>query len=104
MLFRSRYALSIIIGSAPFRQSEYFMSGEAQRHELNYDLIKRAVHGDAAALDEILLYYDAYINSLVTYETTGRNGEIFQHIDEDMKVQVQMKLVDAIQKKWRELI
>ena len=52
------------------------MSGEAQRHELNYDLIKRAVHGDAAALDEILLYYDAYINSLVTYETTGRNAHV----------------------------
>lgn len=80
------------------------MSGDAQRHELNYDLIKRVVHGDAAAVEEILLHYDAYINSLVTYETIGRNGEIFQHIDEDMKVQVQMKLVDAIQKKWRELI
>ncbi len=80
------------------------MSREAQSHELNYDLIKRAVHGDTAALEEILLHYDAYINSLVTYETSGRNGEVFRHIDEDMKIQVQMKLVDAIQKKWRELI
>lgn len=80
------------------------MSREAQSHELNYDLIKRAVHGDTAAMEELLLHYDAYINSLVTYETTGRNGEVFRHIDEDMKVQVQMKLVDAIQKKWRELI
>lgn len=80
------------------------MSREAQSHELNYDLIKRAVHGDTAALEEILLHYDTYINSLVTYETIGRNGEVFRHIDEDMKMQVQMKLVDAIQKKWRELI
>ena len=80
------------------------MSREAQSHELNYDLIKRAVHGDTAALEEILLHYDAYINSLVTYETIGRNGEVFRHIDEDMKMQVQMKLVDAIPKKWRELI
>ena len=80
------------------------MSKGAQSHELTYDLIKRAVHGDPAALETILLHYDAYINSLVTYKTAGPNGELFRHIDEDMKVQVQMRLVDAIQKKWRELI
>lgn len=80
------------------------MSRKAQSHELTYDLIKKAVHGDPAALEEILLHYDAYINSLVTYETTGPDGRTYRHIDEDMKVQVQMKLVDAIQKKWRKLI
>ena len=80
------------------------MSKEAQRHELTYDLIKRAVHGEPAALEEILLHYDAYINSLVEYETTGPDGRTYWLIDEDMKVQIQMKLVDAIQKKWRKLI
>ena len=80
------------------------MSKEAQSHELTYDLIKRAVHGEPAALEEILLYYDAYINSLVEYETTGPDGKTYRHIDEDMKVQLQMKLVDAIQKKWRKVI
>ena len=80
------------------------MSKEAQSHELTYDLIKRAVHGEPAALEEILLHYDAYINSLVTYETTGPDGRLYRCIDEDMKAEVQMKLVDAIQKKWRELI
>lgn len=80
------------------------MSKAAQRHELNYDLIKRAVHGEPEALNEILLHYEAYINSLVAYETVGMDGSTYRHVDEDMKVQVQMKLVDAIQKKWRELI
>lgn len=80
------------------------MSKETQRHELTYDLIKRAVHVEPAALEEILLHYDAYINSLVEYETIGPDGNIYWHIDEDMKVQIQMKLVDAIQKKWRKLI
>ena len=80
------------------------MSKEAQSHELTYDLIKRAVHGEPAALEEILLYYDAYINSLVEYETTGPDGRTYRHIDEDMKIEVQMKLVDALQNKWRKLI
>lgn len=80
------------------------MSRNAQSHELTYDLIKRAVHGEPEALEEILLHYDAYLNSLVTYETTGPDGRTYRHIDEDMKAEVQMKLVDAIQKKWRKLI
>ena len=80
------------------------MSKEAQSHELTYDLIKRAVHGEPAALEEILLHYDTDISSLVEYETAGLDGNTYRHIDEDMKVQIQMKLVDAIQKKWRKLI
>ncbi len=59
------------------------MDNEKKRHELTYDLIKRAVHGERAALEEILLHYDAYLNSLVTYETTGPDGRTYRHIDED---------------------
>lgn len=75
-----------------------------QSHELTYDLIKRAVHGEPAAIEEYLLHYDAYINSLVTYETTDPTGRTYQQIDEDMKAEIQMKLVEAIRKKWRKLI
>ena len=35
------------------RQSENSMSKEAQSHELTYDLIKRAVHGDQEAIGSI---------------------------------------------------
>ena len=80
------------------------MSKEAQNHELTYDLIKRAVHGDQKAIEEYLLHYDSYINSLVAYEEVGQDGRIYHHIDEDMKIEVQMKLVDALQNKWRNLI
>ncbi len=34
----------------------------------------------------------------------GRTAKRTGMVDEDKKVQVQMKLVDAIQKKWRKLI
>lgn len=80
------------------------MKKKAQSYELTYDLIKRAVQGEKEASEEILLHYDAYINALVTYESTGPDGKTYRNIDEDMKVEVQMKLLDAIQTKWKELI
>ena len=80
------------------------MSKVAQSHELTYDLIKRAVHGDQEAIEAYLRYYDAYINSLVMYDVTCPDGRVYSYIDEDMKIQVQMKIVDALQNKWRKLI
>lgn len=73
-------------------------------HELSYDLIKRAVHGEPEALEEILRIYESYHNSLVTYEVTDADGHVHKVIDEDKKVKVQMHLVEAIQKHWRKLI
>lgn len=77
---------------------------EAETLKLTYDLIQKAVHGDQKALEEILHIYDPYINSVVTVERLLPSGEFIREIDEDMKIQVQMKLMDAIQTKWRELI
>ena len=71
---------------------------------LNYDLIKRAVHGEKDALEEILRIYEPFHDSLVTYEVVGLDGKIYKKIDEDKKVQVQMHLLEVIQTKWRELI
>ena len=73
-------------------------------HELNYELIKRAVHGEPEALEEILRIYEPYHDSLVISDVAGADGRIHKIIDEDKKIQVQMHLVDVIQKKWRELI
>ena len=53
------------------------MSKAAQSHELTYDLIKRAVHGDQEAIEAYLLHYDAYINFLVSYDEVGPDGRIF---------------------------
>ena len=59
------------------------MSANAQSHELTYDLIKRAVHGDQQAIEAYLRYYDAYINSLVMYDEVGPDSQIHSYIDED---------------------
>lgn len=42
--------------------------------------------------------------SLVMYDEVGPDGQLHSYIDEDMKIQVQMKIVDALQNKWRKLI
>lgn len=77
---------------------------EEENLKLTYDLIKQAVHGDEKALEKILHIYEPYINSVVTFEQLLPSGDIIHEVDEDMKIQVQMKLVEAIQTKWRELI
>lgn len=80
------------------------MKSEDEIHKLSYMLITQAVAGDENALSEILNIYESYHNALVTYEVVSENGMIYKMIDEDKKIQVQMHLVEAIQKKWRELI
>lgn len=80
------------------------MSGNAYTDGLNYDLIKKAVHGEKDALEEILRIYEPFHNTLVTREVIGPDGKIHKEIDEDKKIQVQMHLLEVIQTKWRELI
>ena len=70
------------------------MSKEAQSHELTYDLIKRAVHGDQEAIEAYLRYYDAYINSLVMYDEVGPDSQIHSYIDED-RVRIEQSLFEA---------
>lgn len=79
------------------------MNNKEQIHELNYDLICRAVNSDPKALTDILQYYDTYINALATYESFDENGNTYKALDEDMKARLQFKLIEAI-KKWGEKI
>lgn len=68
--------------------------------ELTYDLICAAVRGEPDAQEHILIYYNDYINMLSTVEKTNEKGESVRYIDEDIKVQIQIKLLEAT-KKWR---
>lgn len=80
------------------------MSDNAYTDGLNYDLIKRAVHGEKDALEGILRIYEPFHNSLATREVIGSDGKIHKEIDEDKKIEVQMHLLKVIQTRWRELI
>lgn len=80
------------------------MKNMDETHKLNLNLIQQAVCGNEKATETILHIYDQYINHLVTYGVTDTNGKVIQIVDEDMKIQIQMKLIEAIQTKWRNLI
>lgn len=71
---------------------------------LTIDLIMKAMQGQPDALEYILKLYDNYINAFCRYETFDADGIIHTGLDEDMKVQIQNKLLDAIQHKWRPMI
>lgn len=80
------------------------MSTTDETLKLTYELIQKAVNGDPAALEMILKHYEPYHNALAAYDTVDADGRIHREIDEDIKVQIQQRLVYAIQHKWRKLI
>lgn len=82
---------------------ENIMKNTDETPELSYHLIQQAVCGESKAVEKILHIYDKYINSVVMLETTDMNGNAMKTIDEDMKIQIQMKLIESIQTKWRNL-
>lgn len=82
---------------------ENTMKNTDETPELSYHLIQQAVSGESKAVEKILHIYDKYINSVVMLETTDMNGNDMKTIDEDMKIQIQMKLIESIQTKWRNL-
>ena len=69
-------------------------------HELNDDLIMKAVNGEDKALQRILEIFDPYITAVSSFDKAFAGGKIVRELDEDMKIQIQMKLVYAIQNKW----
>ena len=73
-----------------------------KENELTYELICAAVKGEEEALNQILRYYDDYINTLATVEAEDEYGKPYHYIDDDLKVRIQMKLVQAIPA-WRGL-
>jgi S-methylmethionine-dependent homocysteine/selenocysteine methylase len=68
--------------------------------EITYSLICAAAKGDTKAQEQILNYYDDYINSLATVVIENEYGEKIKFIDEDLKSQLQLKLLEATMK-WR---
>lgn len=71
-----------------------------EEKKLTYDLICAAVHGNRQAQEQILNYYDEYINALASVEDEKENGEKIRYVDEDIKAQIQIRLLEAT-KKWR---
>lgn len=57
-----------------------------EEKKLTYDLICAAVHGNRQAQEQILNYYDEYINALASVEDEKENGEKIRYVDEDIYI------------------
>lgn len=65
--FTSRLAPFTIGDKKHLQQSANIMKGMAMKeNDLTYELICAAVNGEKTALEEILRFYDDYINALAT--------------------------------------
>lgn len=69
------------------------------RRKLTYEIISAAVKGEMEAQNQILKYYEGYLNALSTVEEVTETGEILKYIDEDMKAELQIHLLETT-KKW----
>lgn len=80
------------------------MEKNQQTMQLTVGLIRRAVNGEREAQDELLRIYEPFHDSLLAYAEAGLDGGIREEAREDWKSMVQVQMLQAIQKKWRNLI
>ena len=72
--------------------------------QLTVALIHRAVNGEREAQDELLRIYEPFHDSLLAYAEAGLDGCIHHETREDWKSMVQMRMLQAIQTRWRSLL
>lgn len=65
---------------------------------LPYETILDASNGDISALDQVLRYFNRYINKLSTHVFYDDCGGIHYWVDTEIKHQLEMKLVVAVMK------
>ena len=92
---------AMLIDELSFEDRKLIEAGMAMKeNDLTYELICAAVDGEKTALEEILRFYDDYINALATVKGEDAQGKTYRYIDEDLKARIQLKLIKAIPK-WR---
>ena len=80
------------------------MEKNQQTMQLTVGLIRRAVSGEREAQDELLRIYEPFHDSLLVYAEAGLHGCIHHETREDWKSMVQMRMLQAIQTRWRSLL
>ena len=66
------------------------------RELLPLSVIEAAHAGDAMAMEQVLRYYECYINKLCTRTLYDGNGIPYVCVDEYMKRRLEIKLIHAI--------
>ena len=70
----------------------------SRRCTLDLNTIEAAVAGEKWALEKVLAYYADYIEELATVEIGQPDGSVKKIVDEDLKQQIGLKLLEEIPK------
>ena len=69
---------------------------EEQQNSLTYEIIKAAVAGEKWATEKIKAYYDDYMTELATVKERQSDGSVKTYVDEDLKQEIALKLLEEI--------
>ena len=72
------------------------MRHRSYANKIHYSTIQEAIRGDATAIDKIMKHYEGYIMKLSTEIYYDQYGKINTYIDEDIRRQLQAKLITKI--------
>lgn len=67
-----------------------------QQDTLAYEIIKAAIAGEKWATEKIMAYYDDYMTELATVEEKQPDGSVKSSVDEDLKQEIALKLLEEI--------
>ncbi len=67
-----------------------------QQDTLVYEIIKAAIAGEKWATEKIMAYYDDYMTELATVEEKQSDGSVKSYVDEDLKQEIALKLLEEI--------
>ena len=71
---------------------------EEQQNPLTYEIIKAAAAGEKRATERVLRYYDDYMTELATVKERQPDGSMRTYVDEDLKQEIALKLLEEIPK------
>lgn len=67
-----------------------------QQNTLTYEIIKAVVAGEKWATEKIMAYYDDYMTELATVRERQPDGSVKIYVDEDLKQEIALKLLEEI--------
>lgn len=67
-----------------------------QQNLLDYVTIKGAVAGEKWAIEKVIAYYDDYMTELATVKEKQPDGSVRTYVDEDLKQEIALKLLEEI--------
>lgn len=67
-----------------------------RQNTLAYEIIKAAVAGEKWATERVLRHYDDYMTELSTVKERQPDGSVKSYVDEDLKQEIALKLLEEI--------